>query len=202
MISAFLLKIYNLPRVLLMKWSIHFNRWYFKAKGIKYGQNLNIIGAPYVSGNGSIKIGNNFIMTNGDGINPISSNMRGTFHTEKNAQICIGDNVGMSATRLWISQGLTIGNNVKIGACSLIIDTDTHPLDYKIRRTSNDETKSAAITIEDDVWIGAHCIILKGVTIGARSIIGAGSIVTSDIPSDSIAAGNPCKIIKQSNKQI
>lgn len=63
-----------------------------------------------------------------------------------------------------------------------------------------DNIKSAPITIEDDVWIGAHCIILKGVTIGARSIIGAGSVVTKSIPPDCIAAGNPCKIISRMNK--
>ena len=52
------------------------------------------------------------------------------------------------------------------------------------------------IIIEDDVLIGTNCIVLKGVRIGARSIIGAGSIVTKDIPSDCIAAGNPAKVIK------
>lgn len=123
--------------------------------------------------------------------------MRGNFYTEKNAHINIGNNVGMSATRLWISKGLTIGNNVKIGACTLLIDTDTHPINYNIRRTSNEGTKASPIKIEDDAWIGAHCIILKGVTIGARSIIGAGSVVTKDIPCDCIAAGNPCKVIKK-----
>ena len=51
--------------------------------------------------------------------------------------------------------------------------------------------------IEDDVLIGARCIILKGVHIGARSVIGAGSVVAKDIPSDCIAAGNPCKVIKR-----
>jgi acetyltransferase-like isoleucine patch superfamily enzyme len=57
--------------------------------------------------------------------------------------------------------------------------------------------QTAPVTIEDDVWIGAQCIILKGVTIGARSIIGAGSVVTKDIPADCVAAGNPCRIIKE-----
>ena len=98
---------------------------------------------------------------------------------------------------MWISKGLTIGNNVKIGACVLLIDTDSHPIDYKVRRVSNEGVKSAPIVIEDDVWIGAHSIVLKGVTIGARSIIGAGSVVTKSIPSDCIAAGNPCKVIRK-----
>ena len=95
----------------------------------------------------------------------------------------------MSSTRFWVHDSVAIGDNVKIGACVLITDTDAHPLDYLARRTSNDGTKSAPIVIEDDVWVGAHSIILKGVTIGARSIIGAGSVVTKDIPSNVIAAG-------------
>ena len=59
---------------------------------------------------------------------------------------------------------------------------------------------SAPIVIEDDVWIGARSIILKGVHIGARSIIAAGSVVTKDIPSDVIAGGNPCKVIREINQ--
>lgn len=57
--------------------------------------------------------------------------------------------------------------------------------------------RSAPIVIEDDVLIGTGCIVLKGVTIGARSVIGAGSVVTRSIPEDSIAAGNPCKVIQK-----
>lgn len=57
--------------------------------------------------------------------------------------------------------------------------------------------KSKPIVIEDDVWLGTNSIVLKGVTIGARTIIGAGSVVTKDIPADCIAAGNPCKVIRK-----
>jgi maltose O-acetyltransferase len=53
------------------------------------------------------------------------------------------------------------------------------------------------ITIGDDVWIGGSSVICPGVTIGSRSIIGAGSVVTKDIPEDVIAAGNPCKVIRK-----
>lgn len=102
----------------------------------------------------------------------------------------------MSSTRMWIHDSVNIGDNVKIGACVLITDTDAHPLDYLARRTSNEGTKSAPIIIEDDVWVGALSNILKGVTIGVRSIIGVGSVVTRSIPADCVAAGNPCEVIK------
>ena len=148
------------------------------------------------SGNNVIGIGDNFYFSSGDAVNPISSNLQGAIYLENGASLKIGNNVGMSSTRLWIHESARIGNNVKIGGCVLITDTDAHPMDYMVRRSSNEGTKSAPVVIEDDVWVGAHCIILKGVTIGARSIIGAGSVVTKSIPADCVAAGNPCRVIK------
>lgn len=115
-----------------------------------------------------ISIGDNFYISSGDAVNPMTSNLQGAVYVEPGAELAIGD-------------------NVKIGACVLITDTDAHPMDYMARRTSNEGTKSAPIVIEDDVWVGAHSIILKGVTIGARSIIGAGSVVTKNIPPDCVA---------------
>ena len=75
-------------------------------------------------------------------------------------------------------------------------------MDYLIRRSSGEGTQSAPIIIEDDVWLGAQSIILKGVTVGARTIIGAGSVVTKSIPADCVAAGNPCKVIRKLNNAI
>lgn len=76
------------------------------------------------------------------------------------------------------------------------MDNDVHQIDYAERRTSKGIIQSSPVVIEDDVWLGANVIVLKGVTIGARSIIGAGSVVTKSIPADCIAAGNPARIIK------
>lgn len=150
-------------------------------------------------GGGEISIGDNFYFSSGNGVNPIAGNSQGAVYVKSGACLKIGDNVGMSSTRMWVHEGVVIGDNVKIGACVLITDTDAHPMDYMARRTTNEGTKSAPIVIEDDVWIGAHTIILKGVTIGARSVIGAGSVVTRSIPADSVAAGNPCRVIKSSS---
>ncbi len=151
----------------------------------------------YWGGGGKISIGKNFYFSSGEGVNPIAGNAQGSVYVEAGARLTIGNDVGMSSTRLWVHDSVTIGNHVKIGACVLITDTDAHPLDYMSRRATSEGTKSAPIVIEDDAWVGAHSIILKGVTIGARSIVGAGSVVTKSIPADCVAAGNPCRVIRQ-----
>ena len=197
MLNKLILKVLNLPTIIAVRFYPAFNRFLFRLKRIKFGRNMTIVGKVSVVGDGYISIGDNFYMSSGNHINPISANMQGAFFTDRpEAKISIGKNVGMSGTRMWVHDSLTIGNNVKIGGNVLIIDTDSHPIDYEVRRKSNEGVKSAPITIEDDAGIGAHSIILKGVTIGARSIIGAGSVVTKSIPADCIAAGNPCKVIR------
>lgn len=196
MLNKILLKLANIRVALCVKLSPLYNKWFFHAKGVKYGNNLMVLGKVNFSGNGMITIGDNFTMTSGLGVNIVSSNLQGGFHIADGACLHIGNNVGMNSTRIRSNEKITIGNNVKIGANVLIIDTDSHPIDYITRRTTNDNTHSAPISIEDDAWIGAQSIILKGVTIGARSIIGAGSVVTKSIPADCIAAGNPCRVIR------
>ena len=114
------------------------------------------------------------------------------------SKLIIGDNVGISGSSICASVGVTIGNNVLIGSGCLITDSDAHPLDWKDRRKDLfNKVSRAPIVIGNDVFIGARCIILKGVTIGDRAIIGACSVVTKDVPQDSIVAGNPATIIKR-----
>ena len=73
------------------------------------------------------------------------------------------------------------------------IYTATHPMDAMLRRK---EEFGKPVSIGSDVWVGGGAIILPGIRIGSRSVIGAGSVVTKDIPDDVFAAGNPCKIIR------
>lgn len=87
---------------------------------------------------------------------------------------------------------------VRIGDCTLFgpavqIYTATHPMEAELRRT---QEFARPIEIGSDVWVGGGAIICPGVTIGSRSIIGAGSVVTRDIPADVFAAGNPCRVIR------
>lgn len=110
---------------------------------------------------------------------------------------------------------IEIGNNVTIAWGCTIYDHDSHSLDYMERRRDVDDelediragknfilhknwdvVNSKPIKICDDAWIGMNCIILKGVTIGEGAIIGAGSVVTKDVPAWTVVAGNPARIIK------
>ena len=87
-----------------------------------------------------------------------------------------------------------LGRNILIGP-NVQMYCPMHPLDYKERATGVEHGE--AITIGDDCWIGGGAVICPGVTIGNRCIIGAGSVVVKDIPDDSVAAGNPARIIRR-----
>jgi maltose O-acetyltransferase len=78
------------------------------------------------------------------------------------------------------------------------IYTATHPLEPELRRTRE---FAKPVTIGSDVWVGGAAVILPGVTIGSRSVIGAGSVVTRDVPDDVFAAGNPCRVIRPLSSQ-
>lgn len=190
--------IFRLPVKVAIFLSRIWNPIKFRLTGIIIGKNACIRGKIFIDmGKGSqIIIGNNLNISSGLNINPLSRNIRACISAYKGATIKIGNNVGISSACIWSSKSITIGNNVKIGGDSIIIDSDSHSLDYLIRKDSDNKIISKDIIIEDDVWIGTRSIVLKGVTIGARSIIGAGSVVTKDIPTDCIAAGNPCRIIR------
>lgn len=107
-----------------------------------------------------------------------------------NSNLTIGDRVFFNKnTYLWCTNSITIGSDTIIAPDVIIRDSDGHFIEGK--------NKIAPITIGNHVWIGAKTIILKGVTIGDNTVIGAGSVVAHDIPSNCLAVGNPAKIIRE-----
>lgn len=115
------------------------------------------------------------------------------------ATLRIGDFAGISSTTILVKNSVVIGNHVNIGGGSFINDSNHHSTDWHDRadrKRDVQNAKSAPIVIGDYVFIGARCMILKGVTIGEKSVIAAGSVVVKDIPANCIAGGNPCKVIK------
>jgi maltose O-acetyltransferase len=91
-----------------------------------------------------------------------------------------------------------IGDFTLFGPAAQIY-TATHPLEAELRRTRE---FAKPVTIGSDVWVGGAAVILPGVTIGSRSVIGAGSVVTRDVPDDVFAAGNPCRVIRKLTQEI
>ena len=88
---------------------------------------------------------------------------------------------------------VTIGEYSQFGSGVQIL-TPLHPLNAELRRK---QEYGAPVNIGSDVWVGSGAIILPGVTIGSRAVIGAGSIVTRDLPADVLAVGNPCRVIRR-----
>lgn len=117
------------------------------------------------------------------------------FHFDLGFNIKLGRNVLINYDCVLLDTAeISIGDNTLIGPGTKIV-TASHPLDAEKRR---DWTVSGKpVRICEDVWIGAGAIILPGITVGARSVIGAGSVVTKDVPQDAVAAGNPCRVIRE-----
>ena len=149
--------------------------------------------------NGTLTIGSHFKCNNRIKSNSIGLIQPCVFNiSTPGSRLTIGNNVGISGSSICATTSVTIGDNVLVGSGCLITDTDAHPINYLDRRENKpNATLSKPIVIGNDVFIGARSIILKGVTIGDRAVIGAGSVVTQDVPAGVVAAGNPCKVIKQ-----
>lgn len=148
-----------------------------------------------VNGSGKIQIGHNVRVVNSNQFNRAGINHPTQLVVCDQAQLIIGDHVGISGAAIFSAESIVIGNHVLIGANASIYDTDFHPIDAESRRL-NKPAKTSPIVIEDDVWIGASATILKGVRIGNGSVIAAGSIVTRDIPPNVLAAGVPARVIR------
>ena len=132
------------------------------------------------------------------------------FICDYGCNISIGSNVSINMNCTFVDcNKITIGSNVLI-ASNVQIYTATHPVELADRLTPNWNMESGEyfcrtyalpVTIGDGCWIGGGAIILPGVTIGKGTVIGAGSVVTKDIPENSVAVGNPCRVIRKINEE-
>lgn len=158
-------------------------------KGCKFKGNIKF----QVGNGGRIVIGNNCIFLSLETANNIGLNhkciLSATPAISESCEISIGNNCGFSGTSIWCFNSITIGDNVRCGANALITDGDAH---FDDPRTS----APAPIVIEDNVFIGANVVVKKGVTIGMNTVIGMNSVVTKSVPANSVAVGNPCKVIR------
>lgn len=123
----------------------------------------------------------------------------GFFKVENPRNVELGNNVGInSGVYILAHNKIKIGDNVVLSANCMIIDTGLDVSQFATRFPV--PHIESFVEIKEYVWVGAGAIILPGVTIGERSIIAAGSIVTKDVPAYSVVAGNPAKVIQKLNK--
>jgi len=179
---------------------VHFliNKWVLLSQKVNYMEGLTIQGVVHVRNTGKISLGKNVTIHNSTSGNIVGIAHRSILCTlNLDSVIEIGDNVGISGASIVAANSIHIGHNVLIGSGVAIWDSDFHPINWRDRLVNrNAGAKSEKIVIEDNVFIGARSIILKGVHIGSGSVVGAGSIVSKNVPANSIVVGN--NVIKRS----
>ena len=128
----------------------------------------------------------------------------------RSGRVAIGRNTFIGEhSRIWSAQSITIGSYVLISHNVNVHDTRGHPISYRERRIEIDEIlprliasdhtfdlAAQPIVVEDDVWVGFNAIIRGGVRIGRGAVVGAGTIVTDDVPSFAVVAGNPMRVLR------
>lgn len=198
----FIAKVFKVVLIrLAFLWPTLISKLLLRGYGCHYGTGLRVCGKVYFRPNGknSITLGDHVTLIARFLTNPLG-NQPAMLECIGSGSISIGNDSGLTSAIISSRSKITIGNNVNIGGNVRIFDHDFHALEHQYRRKADedfDHVRSSEIIIEDDVFIGTQAIILKGVHIGARSVIGAGSVVTlNQIPPGSLVAGNPAKIVK------
>lgn len=176
----FLKKVLNLFR--------SFNRWLFifilRAKGVNIGRSVKIESSALIEpSGGEISIGDQSFIDHGVVIRAL------------HGRITIGENCYINAYSMLIGGGdISIGKNTAIAGFTLIVASN-HVFESKIIPIREQGLITVGVKIGDDVWIGAGARILDGVSIGSGAVVGAGSVVTKDVPPNTIVAGVPSRVI-------
>jgi acetyltransferase-like isoleucine patch superfamily enzyme len=169
--------------------------WY---KGVAYDSFPNIKGSVLLQGRGSITIGNGVEINSGLNANPVGLGTKTVMSVAEGAQLTIGNEVGISNALLYAVKEIQIEDEVLIGGGTQIIDNDFHSIYYKERMLRQYAgVQSQKVHIKRGAFVGMNCTVLKGVVIGERSVIAAGSLVVKTVPDDELWGGNPAKFIKK-----
>ena len=183
-----------------LEWLLRFF-WYeplFRSQCRSIGKRFRMEQMPYLWGPGEISLGDGVDLSGKSSFGFSSRHVDSPTLSVGN-ETFIGHNCGFT-----VGKSVTIGNHVLIAGGVRVSDFDGHPIDPVDRRKGLTTPPHAVepVVIGDDVWIGHGAIILKGVRIGDRAIIGARSVVTKDVPPDTIVAGNPAKVVKSMDSSV
>lgn len=157
-------------------------------KRISFGKNFICDWRFTIRGPGHVTIGDNVTAWSRKEPTGIT-----TFSPE--ATVTIGNNVRLNGCEIQCVQSVTIDNDTIIGS-AVIVDTDFHSLRSDRATNPTAPVSTKPIHIKHSAWIAGRCAILKGVTVGTNAVAGFGSVVTRDIPDNTIVTGNPAKAVK------
>jgi maltose O-acetyltransferase len=160
-------------------------RWYLRG-ATQLGRRVRVWGHPEVRNEGTLLIG--------DRVRLVSTIAKLELVVGPGATLDIGASTYINyGCSIAATESVRIGKNCSIGTYVIMMDSDFHRLEPERR---NESPPPAPISLADNVWIGARAIVLCGVSIGEGSVIGAGSVVTRDVPARAVAAGVPAKVIR------
>jgi len=167
---------------------------FVRARGGVVGRDVILNGFPAIrrKGSGKLIIGDGVTINTARWANWLGTTGSMMLSVEHGATLEFKRGCGVSASQIIANVGIEIGEDALIGAGCLLCDSDMH----EVPLGSGKPIAMAPIRIGARAFIGARCIILKGVTVGEGAVVGAGSVVTKDIPPDVIASGNPAKVLR------
>jgi len=180
----------QLPSLL---WSLE-----LRIRGFQISTPIRLFGHPICSRypGSSISLGSHVTLDSSVRANPLGGSSPCVLRTMTSAaRLTLGDRVGLSSSIIVAGNSVEIGQDTILGAGAMVLDNDFHALGLGFSWLTEYSKNSKPVKIGRGCFIGARSIILKGVTLGDRVIIGAGSVVTRDVPAFSIAAGNPARIV-------
>lgn len=198
--NRLLFKILLMPQVAVTSVA---DRWVIPAllrlRGLEFGVGCRFAGMPGIRAREGARI----VLGSGVTVNSrFSSNSLGLPHRttlaalEPGTRLAIGDGTSISGASIVARRSIRIGKDVLIGAGACIWDSDFHPLSPEVRRQHfTREAKCAPVVIEDEVFVGARAIVLKGVRIGRGAVVGAGAVVTRNVQPGQIVVGNPARVV-------
>ena len=204
--QTILVKLFKILHVANLRMAVIFWTCYVKCKFYVCGiscKNIQALGNPRInlSWGGICTIEKDFHIRSYARYSETGDNRPSKILVGKKGVLRIGQNVGITSTTIICKEQIAIGNHVRIGGGTIIFDTNFHSTDPEFRSGSrdHDDVRTSPVSIGDYVFIGTSCIITKGVTIGEKSIVAAGSVVSKSIPANQIWGGNPAKFIKELN---
>ena len=180
----------QLPSLL---WSLE-----LRIRGFQISTPIRLFGHPICSRypGSSISLGSHVTLDSSVRANPLGGSSPCVLRTMTSAaRLTLGDRVGLSSSIIVAGNSVEIGQDTILGAGAMVLDNDFHALGPGFSWLTEYSKNSKPVKIGRGCFIGARSIILKGVTLGDRVIIGAGSVVTKDVPAFSVAAGNPARIV-------